>query len=126
MEYQNNTNNNEFNGSYKDDYNYSNNYNNNSPDFRGYAIGSMVCGILSIVLCCCYGVVGIILAIVSLILAFIAKKYNNGNFPGQALAGLICSIIGLVLSICMLASIIYVLINFKDFNAYYEWIKGGL
>jgi uncharacterized protein YacL len=66
----------------------------------------LVLGIISIVSCCCYGIVGVICAIIALVLASSAKKqydedpsryiqssYNNMN------AGKICAIIGLILSI---------------------------
>ena len=69
------------------------------------ATAVLVLGILSIVTCCCYGIPGIILAIIALILAkndsklynaeperYTQSSYSNMN------AGKICAIIGLILS----------------------------
>lgn len=73
------------------------------------ATAVLVLGILCIPGCCCYGFVGIILAIIALFLAakdrrlfasnpdmYEIKSYNNLN------TGRICAIIGLSLSIAML------------------------
>ncbi len=70
------------------------------------AILSLVFGILSIITCCCYGVVGIILGIVGIVMAVLAKKDNMGQFPGMAIAGLVCSIIGILLGAIYLILII--------------------
>jgi len=67
--------------------------------------GILVMGILSIVLCCCYGIVGIILAIISLILAQKSKNlylatpeiFTESSYKNMK-AGKICAIIGLCLS----------------------------
>lgn len=63
------------------------------------AILALVFGILSILTCCCYGVVSIILGIVGIVMAVLAKKENMGQFPGMAIAGLVCSIIGILLGV---------------------------
>ncbi|HTM99945.1 MAG TPA: CCC motif membrane protein [Pedobacter sp.] len=78
----------------------------------------LVLGILSIVTCCCYGVIGLILAIVALILSkkdralyaanmmlYTESSYKNLN------AGRVCAIIGLTLNILIiLISIAFVAI----------------
>ena len=66
------------------------------------AIISLVLGIISILVCCCYGVVSIILGIAAIVLAVLAKKDNMGKMPGMALGGLICGIIGLLLGLTFL------------------------
>lgn len=66
------------------------------------AVVSLVMGILSIILCCCYGI-GVIFGIPGLICAIISRKKGK---TGLSTAGLICSIIGLILSV--LAIIYYV------------------
>lgn len=65
----------------------------------GFAIASLVLGILSII-CCCFGL-GWITAIPGVILGIvtIAKKYAG---KGCAIAGIICSALAIVLSIVML------------------------
>ena len=80
---------------------------NNGVD--GKAVGSLVCGILGILLCCCYGIPGIILGVIAIVLAVMAKRDNMGTFPGLAIGGLICGIIavaaGLIFIACMIVGI---------------------
>lgn len=76
----------------------------------------LVLGILSILTCCCYGVVGVILGIVALVLS---KKdrllyatnvglYTESSFKNLN-AGRVCAIIGLILSLlCLLINIIFI------------------
>lgn len=68
------------------------------PQTPALAIVSLVMGILSIVLGCCYGI-GIIFAIAGIIMAVIANKQTK---TGVGIAGLVCSIIGAVFSVIML------------------------
>ena len=60
---------------------------------KGMAIASMVCGILSITICCGTG----ILAIVAVVLGIISIK--KPGCKGMALAGIITGAIGLVFTI---------------------------
>ena len=68
------------------------------------ATASLVLGIISIVMCWCYGVLGLILGIIGLVLgnkaATLYKQspgtYSEASFK-NANAGKICSIIGLIL-----------------------------
>jgi hypothetical protein len=74
----------------------------------------LVLGIISIVGCFCYGVVGIICGIIALILASKSKKlyeanpeaYTVGSYKNMN-AGRICAIIGLILSVVYLALVIF-------------------
>ncbi len=61
---------------------------------NGMQIASLVVGIFSILICCCYGVPSIIAGIVGIILAIMGNKQGKN---GVGTAGLVCSIIGLVL-----------------------------
>lgn len=76
----------------------------------------LVLGILSIVGCCCYGVLGIVFGIIALVFAksassqykanphlYTPSSYQNVN------AGKICAIIGLVLSVLVVVYIIWVI-----------------
>lgn len=83
-----------------------------------YSTGVLVMGIISIALCWCYGVVGVTLGIISIVLANKAKKlykespekYTIGSYKNLQ-AGYICAIIGLCLSALYLVFIvIYILI----------------
>lgn len=80
---------------------------NNNMMYNGYeqpaekktsvkAILSLVFGILALLTCCYYGVPGIILGIVGVVLANLSKKDTDGKRSGLALAGMICSIIAIV------------------------------
>lgn len=75
--------------------------------------GVLVMGIISIALCWCYGIVGITLGIISIVLANKSKKlykaepekYTLGSYKNLQ-AGYICAIIGLSLSALYLVFII--------------------
>lgn len=64
---------------------------------------SLVMGILSILLSCCYGI-GIVFGIAGLICAIISRRKGGA---GVALAGLICSIVGMVFSVLVIGVIVY-------------------
>ena len=74
------------------------------PQALPNATASLVLGIISIVLCWCYGVLGLILGIIGLVLGSKAVTLYK-QYPGvyseasykNANAGKICSIIGLIL-----------------------------
>ena len=74
----------------------------------------LVLGILSIVTCCCYGIPGIILAIIALVMASSAGKlynaepgrYTKGSYDNMN-AGKICAIIGLVLAVSFAIYIVW-------------------
>lgn len=67
----------------------------------GMAVAGMICGILSIVLCCCSQYITLILAVVGLGLSgYVLAKQKAGT--GMAIAGLVCSILGLLISVCLI------------------------
>lgn len=63
---------------------------------NGMQIASLVLGILGMLTCCCYGVVGLVLGIIGLVLAIIGNKRSRS---GVGVAGLICSIIAVILGV---------------------------
>lgn len=73
---------------------------------NGCQIASLVLGILGIPGSCCYGVVGLVLGGLGLILAIAGNRKSKGQ--GIGIAGLVCSIIAVIVSI--LATIYYGLI----------------
>ncbi len=83
------------------------------------ATAVLVLGILSIVTCCCYGVIGLILAIIARVLAgkdrslynMNAGMYTESSFKNLN-AGRVCAIIGLVLNILYLLATIAAVIMF--------------
>ena len=68
-------------------------------DTSAMAIVSLVLGILSVLICCCYGVPSIIFGIAGIILAVLSRKDTGNTLSGLAIGGMICSIIGLLLGI---------------------------
>lgn len=81
------------------------------------AVGILILGILSIVTCICYGFVGLILGIISLVMASSALKELTANPEGYTAssvsnvkAGKVCAIIGVILSSLMLIFVIIAII----------------
>lgn len=92
------------------------------------ASGALVLGILSIVFSFCYGLIGVILGIIGLILANKAMQlyeqnpgaYSQSSY-GNAKAGKITSIIGLALSALVLIYIIFMLFLFGSMISALPW-----
>lgn len=61
----------------------------------GFAVTSMVCGIVSLVLSCCIPYVPFILALVGVVMGAVSLHGHRGG-KGMAIAGLVTSIISLV------------------------------
>ncbi|WCO03014.1 CCC motif membrane protein [Psychroserpens ponticola] len=77
----------------------------------------LVLGILSIVTCCCYGIVGLILGIVTIVLAKKATKIYAENpdlYTGfkNVKTGKILAIIGLILSVLYLLFTLWAVMTF--------------
>lgn len=90
-------------------------YNENSSEKssgEGFAIASLVLGIISILTCCCC-LLGFVFGIIGMIFAFVAKK--DRTWDGMKIAGLICSIVGLVLSFGMMLKMALPMILMRDF-----------
>lgn len=111
------------------DYPTDNNYYTNSNPIpeqeevsNGFAIASLVMGILSIVFCCCSGI-NLIFAILGIIFSCVQKKDAAGNKPNMATVGLILSIIGGALS---LISIIYGIFTLVTGSSSYSDILNSL
>lgn len=86
---------------------------------RGFAIASLVLGILSAVgLCCCCTIpaVSAALGVVAIVLAIIYSQ-KAGKLDGMALAGLILGIIGIVVALSLM---IIVALNSDAINAALE------
>jgi hypothetical protein len=81
-----------------------------------YSSSVLVLGILSIALCWCYGIVGIVLGIIALVQSSRGNKayldspssYKEGSYKNLK-AGKICAIIGLCLSSLYVLYIIFIL-----------------
>lgn len=72
---------------------------NGKPKTKGWAVASMVMGIISVV-CCCFGWSGIFLGAGAIIVAIVSRR-NLGYFDGMTIAGLILGIFGFVFGTTM-------------------------
>ena len=87
----------------------------------GLAIGSMVCGILSIVLCCGRWI-SWILSVVAIVLGAVSiSKGRRGR--GMAMAGIITGAVGIVLSILILivAGIMGAAGDLAEYSHYFDY-----
>ena len=90
----------------------------------------LVLGIISIVTCWCYGIVGIICGIIALVLANSAtklyvsspEKYTEGSYKNMN-AGKICAWIGLILSVLWILFIVF-FVGFAVFTHPDEFLNG--
>ncbi len=85
----------------------------------------LIFGILSIIGCCCYGVLGIIFGIIALVMAKRATEIYNAEpelYTGyqNVKTGKILAIIGLVLSAISLISSIVMIIMYGGVEGIYE------
>lgn len=74
----------------------------------GYAIAGMVCGILSMVICCCQYYVSGVLAIIGMVFSIIVLK-NGKPGKGMAIAGVVCSAIGIIIALFLIGTRIYMM-----------------
>lgn len=94
---------------------------------NGMGIASLILGICSIAICCCYGV-GAIPAIIGLILGILQNK-KNAN--GIATAGIILGIIGILLNVVWLIYMIIFLSEdglqdfVNEFSSNYEYYEDS-
>ena len=79
---------------------------------NGYAIASLVLGIVSILTCCCCctSVLGLILmgisAILAIVFAFVSKKHNDGKMDSKAVAGLVLGIVTVVVLLLLAVAMV--------------------
>lgn len=89
-----------------------------SGNGKGYATASLILGIVGIFFaCCCFCLyyASIVFGILSIVMAFLAKRANGGKMPGKAVAGLVLGIIAIVFFLCFIA--LGALFNSGAFNA---------
>ncbi len=78
---------------------------------NGYAIASLVLGILSLLSCCCASTaIGMLAmgacAVLAIVFAFVAKKNANGKMSKLAVAGLVLGIVAIVVILCFAAAVV--------------------
>ena len=69
---------------------------------KGYAVTSLVLGIVSLV-CCCLTSVSLICAVLAIIFAVVSRR-QNGTFSGMATAGLVCGIVAATFGVVSIIS----------------------
>ncbi len=84
---------------------------------HGYAVASLILGIIGLVTCCCYGVTAVVLGVIGLILGIMSRKH--GNNEGISLAGVIISAISLGLGL-MFGAIVVVSVFMAMEDMMYE------
>lgn len=89
---------------------------------NGFAIASMVLGIIS-VLCCCIGYISIILGILAIVFFAIDRK-TNGKSNGMAIAGLILGIFGILMGVLAIVSSISGFMN--EYESIYSSVFESL
>ena len=92
---------------------------------NGFAIASLVLGIVSLLCSCCCSCILPVTAVLSIVFAVVSKK--GKPMSGMALGGLICSIVSLVI---LAISIVVLLLNpafVAEFEqAYMEALEAGM
>ena len=78
---------------------------------NGYAIASLVLGIVSLLSCCCastaIGMLAMgISALLAIVFAFVAKKNANGKMDTKAMIGLVLGIVSIVVILCFAAAVV--------------------
>ena len=106
-------NNGQFNNGQFNNGQMNNGYYDDRKPSNGFAIASLILGILSILFSCCYGF-GIFFSIPGIILAIVSRKSSNGKLSGMAIGGLVCSILGTLIAVFMIAAVIK-LFSSEDF-----------
>ena len=91
---------------------------------NGLAIGSLVCGIVSLVCCCCSGWFSLILGGVAILLAILSKK--GQKMSGMALGGLICGIIGAAFGVIAVIASLFVLTDASFMEEFIQSFEEGL
>lgn len=90
-----------------------------AKEVNGMAIGSLVCGIISIISCCA-GIAALIFGIVAIVLGAKSRKNSDGSNSGVALGGLICGIIGVVIGIFTILASMLLQAGFNAVGEYAE------
>ncbi len=79
---------------------------------NGYAIASLVLGIVSVLSCCCCCTSGMglivmgVCAILAIVFAFVSKKNSAGKMDGKAIAGLVLGIVAIVMLLLFLVAVV--------------------
>lgn len=79
-------------------------YDDNEPQKgKAFAITSMVCGIVALLISCCIPYVPFLLSVVSVVFAAVSLKQHRAG-KGMAIAGLVCGCVALIPAILILVA----------------------
>lgn len=78
-----------------------------SGPMEGKAVASLICGVFSLLTCCCYGIPSLIFGIIAIVLAVLSRKDNMGQMPGLAIAGMIMGVLGVISGIGYIAFLFF-------------------
>lgn len=101
-------------------YNYYNaNPTGQTPEkMSGFSIASMVCGIISIILCCT-GILSLPLGALGILFAVLSHRRGK-SMPAMSLTGIILSCFGIALGLFMLVFTFYTIMTDPEFRDTYE------
>lgn len=96
---------------------------------KAYGIACLVCGILSLVCCCCNQYLTIAVSIAAIVL-FVLERVFVKKTSGLAIGGLTCAIISIVISVVAIALVFggafdSILESFEDIISEYESLGGN-
>lgn len=89
---------------------------------KGFAIASLVLGILSVV-CCCADYLALIMSVLALVFGFLSIKKQEAS-KSLAIAGMILGGIGLLLFIITIISSLVYKNNFSDYQAMMDYFNS--
>lgn len=92
----------------------------------GLAISSMILGILSVLTFYVFGF-GILLGILSIIFAYVSRRYTGGRLSGMAIAGITCSICGIIMGVIFASFFVIGLTVFfrnDGMSQYHQWFNS--
>ncbi len=92
---------------------------------NGMAIGSMICGIISLLLSCCFWYVALPVAIAGIVLGILVIKNKKGG-KGMAIAGLVLSGITVIIAILALIACVAFTGNESFMEEFYKGFNEGL
>ena len=91
---------------------------------NGFAIASMVLGIIS-VLCCCINYVSIVIAVIAVVF-FVVDRKTNGKSNGMAIAGLVLGIFGIASGVLSIFSSLILNNAFPELESIYNSVFESL
>ena len=94
---------------------------NPADNGKGFAIGSLVCGIVGIITCA-VPALAIVLGILAIIFGNLAKKKLPDGQAGMATAGFICGIVAIVVAVIVMIVVAVMFAAVATGLSYYDWM----